>query len=903
MSNRQQRALAPRPAEPQVLLSFQNHQFHGAREIQLYIDTLDWSPQARWEVQREVAELLMQRHEAAQEEIAAYYHWVHQDLTWSQVISEEEFNASMEELCDVAAEVEWRRNRSRSAYDMCVEKWGRSIVDSFWHLLTNQRMHRFAQTLALRYDHPSAITRINEAMWARVSQPPSRGKKLHKYLMQKDLENAATISYAGKGLVPEELRAAGLMFGSHGLLVEGTQQALPPPQLNILPAEEQTQPVTDATSAELPDDQAMTDVSPASSPRLDPALSPLVPRSSSNRSIAMLPSSPALESARSLSPHDRLSARRSFLSDTSDLSTALSNVSLSRFADLTGDDIAELENRGLDRDDPELADIVDSHQKSVRRNCRCSVQVPPPAKVLLRNAKKISENHLLSLLGALATTSPVEGTICYHHMVNLGGKIGLLTRHLNKHSLAERIDSVIANRMALDDFRSADRTYHYFRKDRRPVRPEDSLQIYRMKYIPPPPVTSDNWLLTLKNLRLPGIDVDAACEAWELDGSINLPLFDWVFTMVGGEMAKPVNTLAKIAEMEWSMYSFHQRKDQKSLGWLRSMVHGVIQQIVRQDPVYYAWYVALRPDRQSRLISYPYYAKYAKPGDNTFFRHIDVNVKRLAEENHGANMVQGSVSLTDEDHRNCTTIVPGMHHHTEAWNERLREKGFPDGGKVQDVGPQMLTDQDLADFQSRWTTVPCRAGDARITMPHIPHGSTGPSTIERRTMLPWYVGIQDDGETLEVPEGGTWSQLSQAHRDMVGGPATPSGLSVLYGTIPYRFPAAVAVTGLGAISDALVGRLRWDDPMVRQEQSILFGTEGHGAEEYIRKWRKRALKRAEECFMAVAEAEMQLFGERSYFYCRRNGIPLDSIQGDRVAAEIDSKGELPVHGRENTPAE
>ncbi|KAK2784639.1 hypothetical protein FQN53_008357 [Emmonsiellopsis sp. PD_33] len=79
------------------------------------------------------------------------------------------------------------------------------------------------------------------------------------------------------------------------------------------------------------------------------------------------------------------------------------------------------------------------------------------------------------------------------------------------------------------------------------------------------------------------------------------------------------------------------------------------------------------------------------------------------------------VSLTDENHMNCTTIVPGMHHHTEEWNARLREKGFSNGGKVQDVGPPMLTDEDLSDFQTRWTTVPCKAGDARITMPHIPH--------------------------------------------------------------------------------------------------------------------------------------------------------------------------------------
>jgi hypothetical protein len=50
---------------------------------------------------------------------------------------------------------------------------------------------------------------------------------------------------------------------------------------------------------------------------------------------------------------------------------------------------------------------------------------------------------------------------------------------------------------------------------------------------------------------------------------------------------------------------------------------------MRQNPIYYTYYTALRPDKAWRLISYPYYAKYALLGDNTFFRHIDINIPRL----------------------------------------------------------------------------------------------------------------------------------------------------------------------------------------------------------------------------------------------------------------------------------
>jgi hypothetical protein len=62
--------------------------------------------------------------------------------------------------------------------------------------------------------------------------------------------------------------------------------------------------------------------------------------------------------------------------------------------------------------------------------------------------------------------------------------------------------------------------------------------------------------------------------------------------------------------------------------------------------------------------------------------------------------------------------------------------------------------------------------------------------------------ILSDLETLEVVEGGTWSELSVAHRDMVAARLSPSGLANRYGAIPFAFPAAVELEGLGALSDS-----------------------------------------------------------------------------------------------------
>ena len=83
-------------------------------------------------------------------------------------------------------------------------------------------------------------------------------------------------------------------------------------------------------------------------------------------------------------------------------------------------------------------------------------------------------------------------------------------------------------------------------------------------------------------------------------------------------------------------HHFHSKGNSgKRLGWLRSMWYSLIQQIVRQDPVYYALVVSLRLDKNWRLISYLYYTKCTSDGENTGFTYLDLNIKDFVEFGKG----------------------------------------------------------------------------------------------------------------------------------------------------------------------------------------------------------------------------------------------------------------------------
>ena len=85
--------------------------------------------------------------------------------------------------------------------------------------------------------------------------------------------------------------------------------------------------------------------------------------------------------------------------------------------------------------------------------------------------------------------------------------------------------------------------------------------------------------------------------------------------------------------------------------------------------------------------------------------------------------------------------------------------------------------------------IPCQRVDARITMPGIVHGSTKHTgSQQRRTVLPWFVGVEGDLEALDNPESESWIELALHHLKLTQPVLTLFGLGERYGTIPRGFP-------------------------------------------------------------------------------------------------------------------
>ncbi|KAJ5589664.1 hypothetical protein N7450_003636 [Penicillium hetheringtonii] len=337
------------------------------------------------------------------------------------------------------------------------------------------------------------------------------------------------------------------------------------------------------------------------------------------------------------------------------------------------------------------------------------------------------------------------------------------------------------------------------------------------------------------------------CAEIQQNGSIVVPgLFVWLAENWDGQHP---NGLVDKIEQEFALYKYHYREvdNHSCIGWQRNMWHSLVQQLIRQDLDYYMLY-------------------NTKAGEQTFFRHIDINVANYMDTGRGGNLLQGSVALKDEDTDNCTELLLGMHdpNKLREWWDSIpnRSSGF-----IHAIRSEWWNNSHIYKFNTDWTKQICAAFDVCLSSPLLPYRSTGPATKQRINVLPWFAALQDDRNTLDIPEGGTFEDLSKAHRDLSPAPKTPSGLtSAKHGKGPSAFPAASKLHLDNHISACLVGAEQWHARRVAKELDILFGRDEQAADDFITVWRNKVRAQYIQKFEEQEEIERELYGPQSFFY-------------------------------------
>ncbi|KAI9770494.1 MAG: hypothetical protein M1839_003175 [Geoglossum umbratile] len=484
--------------------------------------------------------------------------------------------------------------------------------------------------------------------------------------------------------------------------------------------------------------------------------------------------------------------------------------------------------------------------------CRC----PAPLAQDIQGMKgKNDDLGGLKLLGKAIKAG--LRTLCHTHLRALAPVTAGLQNNISNSKLQERLQLVWTNQQRLDWLRR--RKPRWFLKNCRPQPEADCLAVYR--YFPlPASVFQFNEVRVFERFAGRG-----TWSIWEQDGTIIIP-----------ELFSFLAELSPKIDMEFDLYRHHHCSlpGRSRLGWLRNMFYSIIQQTVRQDPIWYAISAAARPDKNWRLVTYPYITKDTDPGENTGFLHLDLNTTQYVKDGSGGNLLSSSIAIDDEQPDGCTIVVPGFHHHIHEWHKRLIDRGEDTAGFTTNCSAAYRA-QDRRDWGEP-VPMPCPALGLRLTRPEIIHGSTPHSYRRRRSLFAWHTGIDDTHIKLDLKGTLSWNDLATCHRDLEAPSREPSGQAPRYGLPGFRFPGSIIVGSSSAIGDALVGRRKWTDPQVLQERDILLGDNNKAAHSYVSWVRAEMVKRFKEAFEQLEVIETKAFGENSYFHRKKFGLPIRS---------------------------
>jgi hypothetical protein len=405
------------------------------------------------------------------------------------------------------------------------------------------------------------------------------------------------------------------------------------------------------------------------------------------------------------------------------------------------------------------------------------------------------------------------------------------------------------HRADLDTFRNTN--YTWFERSVRDIAASELLEPFRFTAKPTTGFTF-NAFAVMERIAGPG-----SWQKWQQDGNLLVPnLLSYL---------RSDSRLYNMIGKEFEMYEHHfqPHTSKPKMGFLRNMFFSLTQQLVRQDPAWYALNAAARLSNDWRLISYPYVVKMVSPGYKTGFVHTDVNIAKWAKNKHGANQLTSSVSLDKEKSTDCTVVIPGFHKHAAEWYKRLVQRETEPTATTTNAKKLYLPE----DEESFGPLVPqvCDIGDVRISTPELIHGSTPEATIIRRVIYSWFTAIMEDHTTLEIPGQLTWGEVAACHRDMLAPRCGVGGDTVSFSCPLYCFAAGVHMPSSSALCDALIGRRSWEDPEVLHERDILLRDNIKESQDYIRRTRISLVANFKSSYAKMVEIEQCAFGDNSFF--------------------------------------
>lgn len=322
---------------------------------------------------------------------------------------------------------------------------------------------------------------------------------------------------------------------------------------------------------------------------------------------------------------------------------------------------------------------------------------------------------------------------------------------------------------------------------------------------------------------------------------------------------------------EFRIYAHHNRfPSSKTPGaFVQNMWYSIAQQIVRADHSLWLMHCAARRDGRTEFVAYPDCARYVDDSAYVNFAFVqadlpDGDTKYLDRVNDF--VVLGDFGDRQPGHPCLYTLDLGFSHADAVVTSKKqklknREWIINDARKK----PYQGFEKKLRKICPDWRVLKTNAGSIILAQNGQPICiNTNPVAGEFRMVSANYTAF--DEENPEKLENGVyWKEVRDAVLSFQP-PPTPRW------KLPYEVPPTVApfaavtsLSGLGPVSDALLGRVPWSNPDVQAEAAYITGLGPEALSEHLDQQQAKVIQEAKKAYKMVFQME-RTYGRSSYYH-------------------------------------
>ncbi len=452
-----------------------------------------------------------------------------------------------------------------------------------------------------------------------------------------------------------------------------------------------------------------------------------------------------------------------------------------------------------------------------------------------------------------------EETFVYHlHLQKLRNRFKLLMNELLFEILIDRINIIYDYRFRLD-FAKINVTFtDWFHQDSRFFHFTDSLQLFQLRLH-----MSQNYKIDM--FLIHNMFIKIKYQKWKKNDAIMLSnVFDWILND---------NTWVLIKE-KLNMYLWHQRNnlDLTNHDWLRTTMYITLQQLVRQNIMYYFIIVTLWLNHEINLLTFSYFMKITFKNNSELIKHVNLNVNDLISDKEQS-WIQNTAMFANELINKDDEFILDLHLCMKKWWKEANKRNLATNEYTHCIVLKIFNENDSRRSDLKWVNQSYFADSVRFWMSHLSHDNRDKSNEQRIAMLIYHTAIFKNEVNMKIAKYETKNEVIVALWDQRLINAISSELeNNKQERVSFYHSVIMRIQEVCSTSNALIDLWSWNSMKMLKEKSLLFDQNLKQVKEFVEFHWKSALNQMKRTHERMKEAKIAVYESKFYFYCVKNDI-------------------------------